>query len=234
MLQIKNLHASYGEMNVLRDVSLEVRSGEVVTIIGTNGAGKTTTLKTIAGILKNISGSIVFENNPVLGKTPHEIVSLGITLVPEGRQLFPAMSVRDNLLMGAYTNAARKSAKETFQEVLELFPRMGERLDQMAGSLSGGEQQMVAIARGLMAKPKLLMFDEPSLGLAPLIVAQVFDILKNIVSSGVTVLIVEQNIYHTLKIADRGYVLENGEITLTGSGEELLSNDYIQKAYLGI
>jgi len=234
MLQLENMSAGYRGITILRNVSFEVRQGEVVTIIGTNGAGKTTTLRTIAGSLKDVSGSILFDDQPIIGRMPHEIVDRGITLVPEGRQLFPAMSVRDNLLMGAYSRSARAHADETVEEVLALFPRLGERLDQMAGSLSGGEQQMVAIARGLMARPKLLMFDEPSLGLAPLLVAQVFEILQSIVHRGVTVLIVEQNIFHTLKIADRGYVLENGEITLTGTGDELLNNDYVQRAYLGI
>jgi len=234
MLQLKNLCAGYRGATVLQGVSIEVKEGEVVTIIGTNGAGKTTTLRGIAGVLNTLSGSIMFNGQSIINRRPSEIVDMGITLVPEGRQLFPSMTVRENLLMGAYPKAARAHASQTLDEVLVLFPRVHERLNQLAGSLSGGEQQMVAIARGLMARPKLLMFDEPSLGLAPMLVSQVFDILQRIVGHGVTVLIVEQNIFHTLKIADRGYVLENGVISLSGTGAELLANDYVRRAYLGI
>jgi branched-chain amino acid transport system ATP-binding protein len=234
MLQLLNVSAGYGGTSVLRDVSVEVREGEVVTIVGANGAGKTTTLRTIAGLLSPTSGSVRFQGEVISGKSCHEVVEHGITLVPEGRQLFPFMTVRDNLLMGAYTKSARASAATTFRSMLEIFPRLGERLDQLAGSLSGGEQQMAAIARGLMARPKLLMFDEPSLGLAPILVRQVFETIDRIVQTGTTILIVEQNVFHTLSIADRAYVLENGEIQLSGSGKELLDNDHVRKAYLGI
>lgn len=234
MLKLQGVSAGYGGTEIIRNVSLEVKKGEVVTIVGANGAGKTTTLRTICGIVKPTSGSIEFEGCKLDGLRSDEIVAAGITMVPEGRQLFPHISVRDNLLMGAYKRSARAVANQRMEEVLQIFPRVGERLEQMAGSLSGGEQQMVAIARGLMSNPALLMFDEPSLGLSPLLMAQVFDVIDQIVELGRTVLIVEQNIVHTLKIADRGYVLENGEITMSGTGQELLENPHIKKAYLGI
>ncbi len=234
MLQLDNIHAGYGNTEVLRGVSLEVRAGEVVTLVGANGAGKTTTLRSLCGLIKPSQGSITFDGRRLDGSRPDEIVDAGITLVPEGRQLFPFISVRDNLLMGAYKKAARGAVKQRLEQVLELFPRVRERLEQQAGSLSGGEQQMVAIARGLMADPKLLIFDEPSLGLSPLLVSQVFGIIDKILALGTTVLIVEQNIVHTLRVAHRGYVLENGAITLTGSGQELLDNPHVKRAYLGL
>ena len=234
MLKLQGVSAGYGGTEIIRNVSLEVNKGEVVTIVGANGAGKTTTLRTICGIVKPKSGSIEFEGRRVDGLRSDEIVAAGITMVPEGRQLFPHLSVRDNLLMGAYKRSARAMANQRMDEVLQIFPRVKERIEQMAGSLSGGEQQMVAIARGLMSNPALLMFDEPSLGLSPLLMSQVFDVIDQIVELGRTVLIVEQNIVHTLKIADRGYVLENGEITMSGTGQELLENPHIKKAYLGI
>ena len=234
MLKLQAISAGYGGAEIIRNVSLEVNKGEVVTIVGANGAGKTTTLRTICGIVQPTSGSIEFQGRSLAGLRSDEIVAAGITMVPEGRQLFPHISVRDNLLMGAYKRSARGMANQHMDEVLQIFPRVKERLAQMAGSLSGGEQQMVAIARGLMAKPELLMFDEPSLGLSPMLMAQVFDVIDQIVGLGTTVLIVEQNIVHTLKMADRGYVLENGEITMTGTGRELLDNPHIKKAYLGI
>lgn len=234
MLKLQGVCAGYGGTEIIRNVSLEVNKGEVVTIVGANGAGKTTTLRTICGIVKPKSGSIEFEGRRVDGLRSDEIVAAGITMVPEGRQLFPHLSVRDNLLMGAYQRSARAMANQRMDEVLQIFPRVKERIEQMAGSLSGGEQQMVAIARGLMSNPALLMFDEPSLGLSPVLMSQVFDVIDQIVELGRTVLIVEQNIVHTLKIADRGYVLENGEITMSGTGQELLENPHIKKAYLGI
>ena len=190
--------------------------------------------KVICGIVRPTGGTIEFEGKRIDGMRSDQIVALGLTMIPEGRQLFPHISVRDNLLMGAYKPSARATYKRRIEEVLEIFPLVRERLDQFAGSLSGGEQQMVAIARGLMSNPDLLMFDEPSLGLSPLLVSQVFGVIDQIVSIGTTVLIVEQNIVHTLRIADRGYVLENGEITMTGTGQELLDNPHIKKAYLGI
>jgi branched-chain amino acid transport system ATP-binding protein len=234
MLTLHNVQAGYGRTTILHGIDVEVRSGEVVTIVGANGAGKTTTLRTIAGLVRPTAGSIIFEGKEIGRLSPHEIVALGVTLIPEGRQLFPFMSVRDNLRMGAYTLHARTRLEQTMEEVLELFPRVKERLDQHAGSLSGGEQQMVAIARGMMSRPKLLMFDEPSLGLAPIIVSQVFDVVERIVQTGVTVLLVEQNVFRTLSIADRGYVLENGEIANSDSGAALLRDDHVRRAYLGI
>lgn len=234
MLKLQGVCAGYGGTEIIRNVSMEVNKGEVVTIVGANGAGKTTTLRTICGIVKPTAGSIELDGVRLDGLRSDQIVEAGLTMVPEGRQLFPFISVKDNLLMGAYKKSARATVDQKFEEVLEMFPRVRERLDQLAGSLSGGEQQMVAIARGLMAGPKVLMFDEPSLGLSPILVSQVFGIIDKIVSLGMTVLIVEQNIVHTLKIADRGYVLENGEITMTGTGKELLENPHIKKAYLGI
>lgn len=234
MLRLDNIHAGYGNTEVLRGVSLEVKAGEVVTLVGANGAGKTTTLRSLCGLIKPTQGSVEFEGKRLDGCRPDEIVGSGITLVPEGRQLFPFITVRDNLLMGAYKKAARPAVKQRLEQVLELFPRVRERLEQNAGSLSGGEQQMVAIARGLMSDPKLLIFDEPSLGLSPLLVSQVFGIIDKILALGTTVLIVEQNIVHTLRVAHRGYVLENGTITLTGTGKELLDNPHVKRAYLGM
>ena len=234
MLELTGINAGYGATTILQDVSLSVAEGEVVTIVGANGAGKTTTLRTISGQIKPTAGTIRFDGRDITRLSSHEVVELGITMIPEGRQLFPDMTVRENLQMGAYRKGARASQSQLMDEVLALFPRVAERLEQRANSLSGGEQQMVAIARGLMAKPRLLMFDEPSLGLAPIIVSQVFEVIDRIVKTGATVLIVEQNVFHTLKAADRGYVLENGEIVLTDNADALLENPHIRKAYLGI
>ena len=233
MLKIRDLHAGYGKSEVLRGVSLEVQQGEVVTIVGANGAGKTTTLKALCGIVEATGGAIEFEGHSLLGKGAHEIVELGITMVPEGRQLFPFLTVQENLLMGAYKRTARGVHRQRMDEVLGIFPRVKERLPQLAGSLSGGEQQMVAIARGLMAGPKLLVMDEPSLGLSPLLVEQMFEIVRLVAARGTTVLLVEQNVFNTLKLADRGYVLENGTVALTGTGAELLGNPHVRRAYLG-
>ena len=233
MLKIRDLHAGYGKSEVLRGVSLEVQQGEVVTIVGANGAGKTTTLKALCGIVEATGGAIEFEGHALLGKGAHEIVELGITMVPEGRQLFPFLTVQENLLMGAYKRTARGVHRQRMDEVLGIFPRVKERLPQLAGSLSGGEQQMVAIARGMMAGPKLLIMDEPSLGLSPLLVEQMFEIVRLVAARGTTVLLVEQNVFNTLKLADRGYVLENGTVALTGTGAELLGNPHVRRAYLG-
>lgn len=229
MLRLEGIHAGYGATTILHGISLNVQAGEVVTIVGANGAGKTTTLRTVAGLIKPTAGRITFEGRDITRLPAHEVVDLGITLIPEGRQLFADMTVHENLLMGAYRAEARAKQKDTLDQVLSLFPRVRERLSQSAGSLSGGEQQMVAIARGMMARPRLLMFDEPSLGLAPIIVQQVFDVIDTIVRTGATVLIVEQNVFHTLKAADRGYVLENGEIVLSDSSDALLTNDHVVK-----
>jgi branched-chain amino acid transport system ATP-binding protein len=233
MLKLRDICAGYGKSEVLRGVSLDVRQGEVVTLVGANGAGKTTTLKALCGLIPATGGCVEFEGQKLSGKAPHEIVELGVTMVPEGRQLFPFLTVRENLLMGAYKHSARRARDQRLAEVLQIFPRVKERLPQLAGSLSGGEQQMVAIARGLMAGPKLLIMDEPSLGLSPLLVEQMFDVVRLVASRGTTVLLVEQNVFHTLKLADRGYVLENGTITLTGTGTELLANPHVRRAYLG-
>lgn len=202
-------------------------------LVGANGAGKTTTLKTLCGIVEPTGGSIEFEGQAITGKAAHDIVDLGITMVPEGRQLFPFLTVEDNLLMGAYKRSARAQRQARLDEVLGIFPRVKERLAQLAGSLSGGEQQMVAIARGMMAAPRLLILDEPSLGLSPLLVSQMFDVVRLVAGRGTTVLLVEQNVFDTLKLADRGYVLEDGAVALTGTGEELLGNPHVRKAYLG-
>lgn len=233
MLEVSNLCSGYGKTQVLHGIDFHVNQGEIVTLVGANGAGKTTTLKTLCGIIHITSGDVKFEGQSIKNKTSYEIVEANITMIPEDRQLFPNFTVQDNLLMGAYKKAARAEAKDSMAQVLDLFPRVKERLGQSAGSLSGGEQQMVAIARGMMARPKLLILDEPSLGLSPLLVRQMFDTIRRITEQHMTVLLVEQNISHTLKLANRGYVLENGFIALQGTGEELLSNPHIKRAYLG-
>lgn len=234
MLKLNNVTAGYGSTTILHGISLAVNEGEIVTIVGGNGAGKSTTLRTISSLINPTSGSIEFEGRDITKMAAHKVVELGITMVPEARQLFPEMTVLENLQMGSFTKVARPRYKEKLDEVLTLFPRVAERLSQEAQSLSGGEQQMVAIARGMMSCPKLMLFDEPSLGLAPIVVTQVFDVVKKIAASGTTVLIVEQNVFQTLQIADRGYVIENGEISMNGPAQELMGNDHIRKAYLGI
>ncbi|MGM0534851.1 MAG: ABC transporter ATP-binding protein [Pseudomonadota bacterium] len=234
MLRLNNVTAGYGATTILHDVSLEVSEGEVVTIVGGNGAGKTTTLRTVSGLIEATAGSITFEGEDITHLPAHQVVNRGITLIPEARQLFPEMTVLENIQMGAYRPAAKSRYDQRLEEVLTLFPRVKERLHQQAESLSGGEQQMVAIARGMMACPKLMMFDEPSLGLAPIVVSQVFEVVKQIAESGTTVLIVEQNVYQTLKVADRAYVIENGRIVMDGQAQELMGDDHIRKAYLGI
>lgn len=233
MLKVSNLTSGYGKTQVLNGLDFEVNTGEIVTLIGANGAGKTTTLKTLCGVIGSTAGTVQFEDRDLTNCTPYDIVDAGITMVPEGRQLFPHFTVRDNLLMGSYKRAARPIVSRKLDEVLAIFPRVRERLTQYAGSLSGGEQQMVAIARGMMSDPKLLVFDEPSLGLSPLLVQQMFEIIRDVTTHGMTVLLVEQNVFRTLRLADRGYVLENGAIVLTGTGAELLSNPHVKKAYLG-
>jgi branched-chain amino acid transport system ATP-binding protein len=233
MLTLNHLQASYGKVQTLWDIAFEVPKGEIVALIGANGAGKTTTLKVLSGLLKPQAGTIMLDGEHLEGCSPPDIVRQGIVHVPEGRGLFPDMTVFDNLLMGAYGTPA-SGRRDRIDKVFAIFPRVKERRQQLAGTLSGGEQQMVAIGRGLMADPKLLMLDEPSLGLAPLMVQEVFRVIKEINSLGVTVLLVEQNTQHALAIANRGYVLEAGRVVLSGSGQELLSNPDVRKAYLGL
>jgi len=233
MLKVHDLKVSYGRAEVVRGVSFQIGRGEVVTLIGANGAGKTTTLKALCGLVPPGGGTVVFNGEEIQGRSAHGIVARGITMVPEGRQLFPWSSVRDNLVIGAFRGAARRDYRARLEQVVEIFPRLGERLGQTAGSLSGGEQQMVAIGRGLMAAPQLLILDEPSLGLSPLLVEQMFETIRRVVEKGLTVLIVEQNIFHTLDIADRGYVVENGRTVLTGTGAQLKQDPSVRKAYLG-
>ncbi|HEY5128889.1 MAG TPA: ABC transporter ATP-binding protein [Bradyrhizobium sp.] len=234
MLRVSDVVAGYGRTMILQGVSIEVGAKEVVTIIGANGAGKTTLLRTISGLVKPTAGTVTFDGGVISALDPADIVGRGLIMVPEARQLFPVMSVRDNVMMGCYHPHARAGAAQRLEEVLDIFPRVRERLGQLAGSLSGGEQQMVAFARGLMAKPRLLMLDEPSLGLAPIIAQQVFGIIHRICEMGTTVLLVEQKAYHALKIAQRAYVVENGRIAMTDTGEGLLAAPHVRTAYLGI
>jgi len=234
LLTMEGVRANYGDFQALFNVTLEIRAGEIVTLIGANGAGKTTTLRVVSGLLPSRHGRLRFEGQDISKLPPHEIVVRGVSHVPEGRQLFPHMSVEENLALGAYIRRARSRLKDAMEEQFELFPRLKERRRQLAGTLSGGEQQMVAIARGLMTAPRLLLLDEPSLGLAPKIVEEVFAKVQQISKSGVTVLIVEQNVVDGLSISDRGYVVENGEITLQGTPKELLGNEQIRAAYLGL
>jgi branched-chain amino acid transport system ATP-binding protein len=234
MLKASGLDVFYGDVQVLWDVSFEVKKGEIVALIGANGSGKTTTLATLSSLLTPRKGAVEFEGRPIHTRAPHDMVTLGIAHVPEARRLFPEMSVRENLLLGALTPEAKKSRPEMLEKVYGYFPRLKEREKQQAGTLSGGEQQMAAIARGLMSKPRLLMLDEPSLGLSPLLVGEIFRVIGEVHEAGVTVLLVEQNVFKTLSVADRAYVLENGRIVLEGSGADLLANPHIRQAYLGI
>ena len=231
MLKIENLSVNYGGIEAVRDISFEVPEGAIITLIGANGAGKSTTLRAIAGLLKPKSGSITYNGEELIGKPTDQIVSRGITLVPEGRRVFPDMTVLENLKIGAYLR--KDNLTEDIRWVYDLFPRLEERSWQAAGTLSGGEQQMLAVGRALMSKPKVIMMDEPSLGLAPIIVQGIFDIIKEINRQGVTVLLIEQNANMALHIADIGYVLETGRITMTGPGKELLQDKNMKKAYLG-
>jgi len=234
MLELKDLKVAYEKVQVLWDISFSIKAGDVVTLLGSNGAGKSTTVKTIQGILKPKSGSIKFMDKHIEGLPAYKIVDKGIALVPEGREIFPKMSVFENLILGAYVPRAKESLDESLEWVLKLFPKLEERKKQLAGTMSGGEQQMLAIARALMSKPKLLMMDEPSLGLAPVIVLQVFEIIKKLHEEGVTILLVEQNVHHALEIADSAYVLEKGKVILEGKGLELLDDEYVKSAYLGV
>lgn len=231
LLEVKNLHVGYGAIKAIKGIDLYVDKGEVVTILGANGAGKTTTLRTISGLLKSTEGSILFDGQEITKTPAHDIVTLGMSHSPEGRKVFGTLSVEENLMMGAYTLKAYD--KKTLDWIYEILPRLKERENQMAGTLSGGEQQMLAIGRAIMSKPKLLILDEPSLGLAPVLVKGIFKAIKEISETGVTVLIVEQNAKAALKLADRGYVLELGKITHEGSSHDLLNSEVIQEAYLG-
>lgn len=233
MLTIKDLHVHYGGIHALTGVSMEIPENKIVTLIGANGAGKSSTLKSIMGLAKASNGSIKFNGEEITGKPTTQIVSKGIVLVPEGRRIFPNMTVEENLFLGAYTRNDKAGISKDLAWVYELFPRLKERIWQKGGTLSGGEQQMLAVARGLMTKPKLMMMDEPSLGLAPLIVKDIFSIIKEIHKNGVTILLIEQNAKAALEVADYGYVLETGGIVLEGPGKELLNNDDVKKAYLG-
>ncbi len=233
MLKIENLHVSYGGIQALRGISLEVPDGKIVTLIGANGAGKSTTLRTITGLVKASSGSIQWNGGELLGKPIDKIVGAGIAMSPEGRRVFADMSVLENLRIGAYLRKDKAEIEKDVQWVYSLFPRLEERSWQLAGTLSGGEQQMLAVGRALMSRPKLMMLDEPSLGLAPLVVQDIFSIIGEINKQGVTVLLIEQNANMALKIADLAYVLETGNITMSGTGAELLANEKVREAYLG-
>ena len=233
MLEVKDLHVSYGGIRALRGVNLEGPDGKIVTLIGANGAGKSTLLRTISGLVKAESGSITYDGKELLGMPINKILELGIAQVPEGRRVFTNLSVLENLKIGAYLRKDKAGIQKDIEWVYELFPRLQERSWQMAGTLSGGEQQMLAVGRALMSRPKLMMMDEPSLGLAPLVVKGIFEIIREINRQGVTVLLIEQNANMALKTADLAYVLETGEITLHGTGAELLTNDAVKRAYLG-
>ncbi len=234
MLEVKNIDVFYGDVQVIWDISFEVNKGEIVALIGANGAGKSTVLKTISGILRPKKGEIFFEKNPIYKMDAYRLIELGIAHVPEARRLFVEMTVEENLDMGSLRGEGRVQREKTKEMVFELLPRLRERRRQIAGTLSGGEQQMLAVGRGLMSLPKLQMFDEPSLGLGPILVREVFNTIKKIKKEGTTVLIVEQNVKQTLVIADRAYVLETGRITQQGTGESLLNNEHVKTAYLGV
>jgi len=234
LLEISHIEVFYGDVQVVFDLSLKVEEGEVVSIIGGNGAGKSTLLKTISGLMQPSKGEITFEGKPIHHRYPEEVVEAGIVQVPEGRRLFSLMSVQDNLIVGAYNKRADGQKQKTLETVYQLFPRLRERLAQMAMTLSGGEQQMVAIGRGLMALPKLLMLDEPSLGLAPILIKSIFETVRKIADLGTTVLLVEQDVKHSLSLSNRGYVLEHGRAVMEGPAKELLENPHIRTAYLGL
>lgn len=234
MLSIDKLNFSYGDLKVLWDIELEVHEGEIVTVVGANGAGKSTTLKNISRLVKPSSGSITFNGESINDLESHQVVERGIVQVPEGRKIFPDMTVLENLRMGSFIKSARPHREVNVERVFGMFPRLKEREKQLGGTMSGGEQQMLAIARGLMANPKLLLLDEPSLGLSPLFVKIIFEIIQEINKQGVTILLVEQNVFQSLKIANRAYVLETGRVVLSGTGSELLSNDHVKKAFLGM
>jgi branched-chain amino acid transport system ATP-binding protein len=233
VLRIRNLHAAYGNVHVIKGLSLHIRAGEIVTIIGANGAGKSTLLKTISGLMPYASGDVLFEERPIGGISADKIVKMGISHVPEGRRIFASLSVGDNLQLGAFVRTDRRSIEEDLDRIWTLFPIIKKRYNQKGGTLSGGEQQMLAIARALMSRPKLIMMDEPSMGLAPRMVHQVFRIIKNLKEMGTTILLIEQNARAALSIADRGYVMEMGKFILDGERMSLLNNNEVKRAYLG-
>ena len=233
MLEVRDLEVNYGSINAIKKISFDVNEGEVIALIGANGAGKTTTLHTITGLLKAKSGSVMFEGKELLKTPPHKIVEMGMAHVPEGRRIFQQLTVYKNLTLGAFTRKDKGAIDETLKLVYSKFPRLEERKKQVAGTLSGGEQQMLAMGRALMSKPKIVLMDEPSMGLSPLFVSEVFKIIEEIRAGGTTVLLVEQNAKNALEIADRAYVLETGKIVLSGDAKELMNNDSVKKAYLG-
>lgn len=233
MLKIEDLHVYYGMIHAIKGLSFEVNEGEVITLIGANGAGKTTTLHTVTGLLKPQSGRIIFEGNDLVKTPAHKIVEMGMAHVPEGRRIFQNLTVLQNLILGAYTKKDKDETAKTLEQVYKRFPRLKERSGQIAGTLSGGEQQMLAMGRALMSKPRIILMDEPSMGLSPLLVTEIFDIIKSISASGTTVLLVEQNAKKALSVADRAYVLETGKIVLEGSAKELMNDPSVKKAYLG-
>lgn len=233
MLTVDNLAVNYGVITAVKGVSFEINEGEIVSLIGANGAGKTTILKTISGLLKPVSGTITYEGKEIQKQKAPKIVAQGISQVPEGRHIFPGLTVKENLQMGAFLQSNRQQISDTFDEIYKRFPILKQRENQDAATLSGGEQQMLAMGRALMSKPKLILLDEPSMGLAPIFINEIFDIVKAIQEQGTTVLLIEQNAKKALSIADRGYVLASGEVKLTGTGQELLANTDVQKAYLG-
>jgi branched-chain amino acid transport system ATP-binding protein len=234
MLEIRKLSFAYGDLQVLWDVDLEVKAGEIVTVVGANGAGKSTILRNVSRLVRPGAGSIKFEDHELSRLPSHRVVELGLVQVPEGRRIFPEMTVVENLRMGSFVKATRKLREQNMERVFSLFPRLAERKTQLGGTMSGGEQQMLAIGRGLMGNPRVLLLDEPSLGLSPLLVHNIFEIIKEINRQGTTILLVEQNVYQSLRIANRAYVLETGRVVLTGTGAELLDNTHVKKAFLGI
>jgi len=233
ILEVRDLHVSFSGIRALKGISFSVPEGQIITLIGANGAGKSTTLRTIAGLIRPDSGEVLIDGQNITGKSPSDIVMKGLTLVPEGRRVFPDMTVRENLLIGAYLRTEKPEIESDIEHVYSLFPRLEERSWQLAGTLSGGEQQMLAVGRALMSRPRLLMMDEPSLGLAPLVVRDIFEIIRTLNKEGITILLIEQNANTALRNADYGYVLETGELTLSGPGKELLGNERVREAYLG-
>ncbi len=234
MLEITGVNFSYGDNHVLKNIHAHIDKGEVVSLLGSNGAGKTTLIKTIIGLNRPSSGSIRFQDKVISGVSTHQIVEQGIICIPEGRQLFPQMTVQENLEIGSYSKRARANREERLEEIYRIYPVLLEKKNELAGNLSGGQQQMVAIGRGLMGDPTLLILDEPTFGLAPLLVLNVFEIIQTVVKQGISILLVEQNARQSLEISNRAYILENGEIALEGKGSELLDNDYVRKSYLGL